>query len=80
VFTLPEDGKQYIKSVAAGEAIEDPRNQGYTVALQTIFDCLEDMKFFDTECDFHKGMKTIVGPRMLQPPVIVYYKNVVSQL
>lgn len=61
----------------AGEVIEDPRTQGYTVALQTTFATLEDMKFFDTECKFHAELKKVVGPRMMPPPVVVFFNNVV---
>ncbi|KIM92598.1 hypothetical protein OIDMADRAFT_62404 [Oidiodendron maius Zn] len=73
-----KDGKPYILSVKAGRSLEDARNQDYSVVLQTTFDSLEDMQFFDNECQFHVRVKKLVAPRISPPPVVVFFKDVVS--
>ncbi|CZR55107.1 related to stress responsive A/B barrel domain protein [Phialocephala subalpina] len=72
-----KDGRPYITSVTAGEVLEGSRSQGYNLVLQTRFASLEDMNFFDTECEFHTEMKKVVGPRMVPPPVVVYFRSVI---
>ncbi|KAF2089642.1 stress responsive A/B barrel domain-containing protein [Saccharata proteae CBS 121410] len=67
--TLAQDAKKdntpYILSARASQVIEDPagRNQGYTVCAQTLFADLEDMKFYDVDCEAHKAIKAFLKPK-----------------
>ncbi|KAK2732449.1 hypothetical protein FQN57_002634 [Myotisia sp. PD_48] len=56
-----KDGKPYILSVRAGSTVDDPRRQGYTVAVVTEFASMEDMEYYDTECVAHKNLKVVAG-------------------
>ncbi|KAF2136716.1 uncharacterized protein K452DRAFT_237027 [Aplosporella prunicola CBS 121167] len=60
-----KDNKPYILSAKASQVIDDPagRNQGYTVAAQTCFASLDDMKFYDEECEAHKAIKVFLKPK-----------------
>ncbi|KAL3418175.1 hypothetical protein PVAG01_09890 [Phlyctema vagabunda] len=55
-----KDGEQYILSVDVGQAQEDQRAQGFTVAAVSSFAGIEDMQYYDTECDAHKKLREFV--------------------
>jgi hypothetical protein len=68
-----QDGKPYLISCRASKLYSDPRSQGYTLAAHTSFHSLEDMKYYDDECDAHKALKGSVGPLVAGgPPLTVY--------
>lgn len=67
-----QDGKPYILSSKALKLLSDPRSQGYTLAAQTTFSSVEDMKYYDEECAAHKELKEVVKPKAAGPPLMVY--------
>jgi len=68
-----KDGKQYILALQAYKLYDDPRSQGYTLAAQSTFASLEDMKYYDQECEAHSQLKATVGPTVKGgPPLTIY--------
>lgn len=53
-----KDGKPYIVHMTAGEAMEDPRAQGWTVVSKAEFASLEDMRYYDEQCEAHNALKS----------------------
>ena len=41
----------------------EERAHGYTVAVQTTFASLEDVKYYDEQCEAHKALKAVATPR-----------------
>ncbi|RDL41008.1 uncharacterized protein BP5553_00987 [Venustampulla echinocandica] len=80
--TAAKDKKPYIISLQAGLAHEDQRSQGYTIATTFEFKSLDDMRYYDTDCEAHKWLKEQAKPLGLEgPPLTVYYEpTVVSSL
>ncbi|KAF9635387.1 putative stress responsive a b barrel domain protein [Lasiodiplodia theobromae] len=70
-----QDSKPYIISAKAHAVIPDPagRNQDFTVAANTVFASLEDMKFYDDDCEAHKAIKAFLKPR-IQGVMTVYHE------
>ncbi|OLN85745.1 hypothetical protein CCHL11_07770 [Colletotrichum chlorophyti] len=56
----PWNGKPYILSMVVGPAMDDPRSQGYTLVAKTEFASLEDMRYYDDECEAHNALKVFV--------------------
>ncbi|KAB8214475.1 hypothetical protein BDV33DRAFT_32447 [Aspergillus novoparasiticus] len=73
--TATKDGKPYILAAAAGHSFPDPRNKGYTLSVKTTFASLEDMKYYDTECEAHKALKAVAGP-VKEDVLTTYYESV----
>ncbi|KAJ5432251.1 uncharacterized protein N7458_011407 [Penicillium daleae] len=73
--TATKDGKPYIVSAAVGLSYDDPRNKGYNVSVKTTFASLEDMKYYDTECEAHKALKAVAGP-VKEDVLTTYYENI----
>ncbi|KAL2215915.1 hypothetical protein M432DRAFT_625020 [Thermoascus aurantiacus ATCC 26904] len=74
--TLSEqDGKPYITNITAGPTVPDPRNKGFNIAVKTTFASLEDMRYYDTECEAHKALKAVAGP-VMEEVVSAYYESV----
>ncbi|KAJ6113939.1 hypothetical protein N7523_007256 [Penicillium sp. IBT 18751x] len=69
------DGKPYIVAAAVGQSFEDPRNKGYNISVKTTFASMEDMKYYDTECEAHKALKAVAGP-IKEDVLTTYYENV----
>lgn len=69
-----QNGKPYIVSVNAGPTFDDQRNQGYTLAAVSTFASLEDMKYYDTECEAHDALK-VQAKQMHQGILMVYYET-----
>lgn len=70
-----QDGKPYIVAAAVGQSFDDPRNKGFNVSVKTTFASLEDMKYYDTECEAHKALKAMVAP-VKEDVLTTYYENV----
>ena len=52
---------------------DDPRGQGYTLAAKTVFTSLDDIKYYDEECEAHAALKAAVGPTVKGgPPLIIF--------
>ncbi|KAE8352368.1 hypothetical protein BDV28DRAFT_135250 [Aspergillus coremiiformis] len=73
--TAKKDGNPYIISAAAGHSFPDPRNKGYTLSVKTTFASLEDMQYYDNECEAHKALKAVVGP-VKEDVLTTYYESV----
>ena len=71
----PQDSKPYITSAKAKAVIPDPagRNQGFTVAANTVFASLDDMKYYDADCDAHKAIKAFLKPR-IEGAMTIYHE------
>lgn len=52
-----QDGKPYILHMTAGEAMADPRSQGWTVVSKAEFANLDDMRYYDEQCEAHAALK-----------------------
>ena len=59
-----QDGKPYILSCRASKLYDDPRSKDFNVCAQTSFASLEDMKYYDSQCEAHKALKVTVTPLM----------------
>lgn len=51
---------------------EDPRSQGFTIAAKTNFESVEDMKYYDEQCEAHNALKGAVKPLVMGPPMMFY--------
>lgn len=71
---LLQDGKPYIRSVTGGTTKEDQRNQGYTVAVTTVFASHDDMVYYDNECAAHAELKAFAKP-VAQGVMMVFFQN-----
>ncbi|KAI5269653.1 hypothetical protein E4T47_06893 [Aureobasidium subglaciale] len=74
-----KDGKPYILRCVAGPAVNDARSQGYTLAAQTTFASLDDMKYYDTECEAHAALKAVAKGKIEPPPLVVYFDSAVGE-
>lgn len=74
-YCLNQDGKPYILSAAVGQSFDDPRNQGFNISVKTTFASMEDMKYYDTECEAHKALKAVAGP-VKEDVLTTYYENI----
>lgn len=77
-----QDGKAYIASLVVGLADDDNRSQGYTVVCKTEFYSMEDMKYYEDQCQAHKSLKSAVTTTMaVEGMLTVYFKpRLVSSL
>ncbi|KAG9662073.1 hypothetical protein KCU98_g2072, partial [Aureobasidium melanogenum] len=73
-----KDGKPYILRCVAGPAANDERSQGYTLAAQTTFSSLDDMKYYDSECEAHAALKAVAKSKVEGPPLMVYFDKAVG--
>ncbi|KAJ5597932.1 hypothetical protein N7537_008016 [Penicillium hordei] len=69
------DGKPYIVAAAVGSSIPDPRNKGYNLSVKTTFASMDDMKYYDNECEAHKALKACVGP-VNEDVLTTFYENI----
>ena len=73
-----QDGQPYILRCVAGPAVDDARSQGYTLAAQTTFTSLDDMKYYDNECEAHAALKAVAKGKVEGPPLMVCFDNAVG--
>ncbi|PTU24294.1 hypothetical protein P175DRAFT_0489419 [Aspergillus ochraceoroseus IBT 24754] len=73
--TAVKDGKPYILAAAVGTSYPDPRNKGFNVSVKTTFASLEDMKYYDEECEAHKALKAVAAP-VKEDVLTTYYENI----
>ncbi|PLN85159.1 hypothetical protein BDW42DRAFT_161167 [Aspergillus taichungensis] len=73
--TAVKDGKPYITAAAVGVSYPDARNKGFNVSVKTTFASMEDMKFYDEECEAHKALKKIAGP-VKEDVLTTFYENI----
>ncbi|PHH91913.1 hypothetical protein CDD83_9780 [Cordyceps sp. RAO-2017] len=72
-----KDGKPYILSVTAGTAKPDQRAQGYTVAVISVFQSVDDMTYYDNECQAHAELKSF-AKTVHQGAMMVFFENELS--
>ncbi|KAI1961460.1 hypothetical protein LOZ58_003316 [Ophidiomyces ophidiicola] len=81
--TMPQDalkdGKPYIRSVRAGHTFEDQRRQGYTLAVVSQYDTVEDMNYYDNECQAHVNLKS-TAKDLHQGVMVVYFESVTGDV
>ena len=70
-----KDGKPYILNAAVGQSFPDPRNKGYTISVKTTFASMEDMKYYDNDCEAHKALKAVAGP-LKEDVLTTFYESV----
>jgi len=70
-----QDGKPYILSSAVGKSFPDPRNKGFNLSVKTTFASLDDMKYYDSECEAHKALKAVAGP-VREDFLMTYFESV----
>jgi len=58
--------------------IPDPRAQGHTLAVRTVFANLEDMRYYDADCEAHKALKVVVAPKRVGDILAVYFEDAVN--
>jgi len=72
---IMQDGKPYILSSAVGKSFPDPRNKGFNLSVKATFASLDDMKYYDSECEAHKALKAVAGP-VREDFLMTYYESV----
>ncbi|KAG4430320.1 hypothetical protein IFR05_014191 [Cadophora sp. M221] len=72
-----KDGKPYILSVTAGRSLPSQRDQGYTIAVISVFASREDMLYYDEECGAHGKLKAF-AKGVHEGAMMVYFESVTS--
>ncbi|QKX59534.1 uncharacterized protein TRUGW13939_06668 [Talaromyces rugulosus] len=72
------DSEPYIVSVQAGRTLPDARTKGYTLAVKTAFHNLDDMYFYDNNCQAHKRLKSVAAPRREGDVFTAYFEDEVG--
>ena len=62
------DGGSRIQPVPV---LDDPRSNGHTVMVLTIFANAEDMKYYDTECPAHVALRKTAAKLVTERPLVV---------
>ncbi|KAF2785621.1 hypothetical protein K505DRAFT_261687, partial [Melanomma pulvis-pyrius CBS 109.77] len=74
--TLSQDAKKsgtpYIITASASPTHSDPRSQGYTLVVRTVFESKDDMDYYDNECAAHVEIKAMFKGKLGGPPLMVY--------
>ena len=73
-----QDGKPYILRCVAGPAVADARSQGYTLGAQTTFASIEDMRYYDEQCEAHAALKAVAKGKVEPPPLMVCFDNAIG--
>lgn len=58
-----------------GKSIPDSRNKGFNLSVKTTFASLEDMQYYDQECEAHKALKAVVSA-VREDVLSTYYENI----
>jgi hypothetical protein len=76
-LNAPQDGKPYIITCDVYKLLDDARSKDYTVVGKTIFNSLDDMKYYDDDCEAHTTLKKNIGPRAGGPTntMTIYYES-----
>ncbi|CAK7235789.1 hypothetical protein SEUCBS140593_009399 [Sporothrix eucalyptigena] len=73
--TMPSRAIKDGKPVAAGPSVDDARNQGYTIAVVSVFRSVEDMEYYDHHCQAHAELKK-VAKTLHKGNMMVYFQSV----
>ncbi|KAL3421546.1 stress responsive a b barrel domain-containing protein [Phlyctema vagabunda] len=77
--TAFKDGKPYVVDLQAGPTLQDARTQGYTLAVRTAFHTLDDMRYYDNECEAHKAFKRAAASKREGDVLVVYFEDQVNR-
>lgn len=67
----------YIISLKAASANPDDRSQGYSFVSTSEFANLDDMKYYDVDCEAHATLKSGAKDLGIQGLLTVYYSAAV---
>ncbi|KAF2479201.1 hypothetical protein BDY17DRAFT_327982 [Neohortaea acidophila] len=73
-----KDNKPYILEIKVSPSLSGERGKGYNFVAMTRFRNLEDMKYYDEECEAHKVLKRVANPLVeqpWQPPLTVFFEE-----
>lgn len=59
-----------------GKSFPDVRNKGFNLSVKTTFASLDDMKYYDQECEAHKAFKAVAVP-VKEDALVTYFESVV---
>jgi hypothetical protein len=65
----------YILDLAVGLSLPDSRSKGYNISVKSRFTSLEDMEYYDTQCEAHKALKAVAAP-VMDDVLTAYFENV----
>ncbi|KAI2785786.1 hypothetical protein POX_h09545 [Penicillium oxalicum] len=72
------NSEPYILDVQAGRTLPDARTKGYTLAVKTTFRNLDDMEFYDSDCETHKRLKSVAAPLREGDVFVAYFEDEVA--
>jgi len=64
-----QTGKRYLLTVDPRATIKDSRNQGYNFVATTEYASMDDLNYYDTDCEAHKKLKSTVKSLVEGPPL-----------
>lgn len=73
-----QNSEPYILDVQAGRTLPDARTKGYTLAVKTTFRNLDDMEFYDSDCETHKRLKSVAAPLREGDVFVAYFEDEVA--
>ncbi|EYE93760.1 Dabb family protein [Aspergillus glaucus CBS 516.65] len=76
VKSATKDGKPYISNAAVGASFDDPRTHGYNLSVKMTFQSLDDMRYYDNDCEAHKALKAVAVP-VKEDLLTTYFESVV---
>ena len=78
-LTPLQDGKPYIRQIKCGPSLSGPeRGKSYTFVAMTRFDNMDDVNYYDEECEAHKRLKEFAHDKVQQPwepPLTVFFED-----
>ena len=75
---IHQDGETYILACEVGEAGQDPRSKGWTVAANCRFASKADMDYYDNECEAHKELKAVAKP-VVEDVLTVWFESIFAE-
>lgn len=75
-----QNGKPYIISNEAARTINisEDRARGYTICVQTTFASMEDVNYYDKECEAHKELRALVATVRTDFATMIFESNMGS--
>lgn len=73
-----QDGKPYILDLKCGPSLSGERGKGYTFVAMTRFKDMDDVRYYDEECEAHKKLKAFGYDKVKQPwepPLTVFFED-----
>jgi len=74
-FYWEQNGKPYLLAVEPHATIADSRNQGYNFVATTQYASMDDIEYYDTDCEAHKQLKSTVRDLVEGPPLTLIMKT-----